>query len=411
MDRGCLCQGSGKLSHGYRPLQITELSLHNFRCYEHIALELPSGLNVLVGSNASGKTSLLEAVLLLTTTSSPRTNHDYELVRWDCAWGRASGQFVSSQQQALSVAITLRGQGKAGANEAALPAQLSEAKHIEVGGRRCNSAVEVVGQAPTVFFSPDDLQVIKGSPGVRRRLLNMAIAQITPRYLDDLRRYRRALAQRNELLKQVTRRETDGAAVAPWTSQLIDSGVRISADRERFLEQLGRAAAEVHKALTGGAEQLETRYRSVLAGAGDDQEREAVFRQQLEKQWPRELQLGATQVGPHRDEVTVTVNGRVLRQFGSQGQQRTAALAVKLAEAQVIAQRRDELPILLLDDCLSELDPRRAGWLLETGAGFDQVLVTSAAASDVLRASNWAAWHELSEGTIKQAQRETGIGG
>ncbi len=386
-------------------MQITELSLQNFRCYERVALELPSGLNVLVGPNTSGKTSLLEAVLLLATTRSPRSNHDHELVRWDCAWARVSGQFVSSEEQPLSIAVTLRGKGQPGAEGPALPSYLSDAKHIEVAGRRCDSAVEVVGQAPVVFFSPDDLQLIKGSPSVRRRLLNMAIAQITRRYLDDLRRYRRALAQRNELLKQVARGEAEGAALAPWTSQLVETGVRISADRERFVAQLARAAAQVHGALTGGAEQLETRYRSVLAGAGDEQEREAAFREQLEKQWPRELQLGATQVGPHRDEVTVTVNGRVLRQFGSQGQQRTAALAVKLAEAQVIGERREELPVLLLDDCLSELDPKRAAWLLELLAGFDQVLVTSATGAEVLRGSNWAAWHELSEGTIEQVRR------
>ncbi len=386
-------------------LTISELALQNFRCYEHVVLELPRGLNIFVGPNASGKTSLLEAVLVLATTKSPRTLHDYELVRWDNVWGRVSGQFRSGEGQAVRIAVTLKGSGEPVDGAAAAPSYLTGAKHLEVDGQTCDAAAQVVGRAPAVFFSPDGLQLVKGAPSRRRRFLNTAIAQITPRHLDDLRRYRRALAQRNALLKQVARGEADGATLAPWTSQLVEAGARISADRERFVGQLSTVAADLDGTLTGGRECLEMRYQGVVAGVSDEQEREAVLREQLDKQWSREVQLGATQVGPHRDEVAVSVNGRPLRQFGSQGQQRTAALAIKLAEAQVIGQRRGELPVLLLDDCLSELDPKRASWLLELLAGFDQVFVTSAVATEALQQSNWTAWYNLAEGAIDQERR------
>ena len=239
----------------------------------------------------------------------------------------------------------------------------------------------------------------------------MAIAQITPRYLADLHRYRRALRQRNELLKQVAQGKSDGAGLAPWTSQLVEAGVRISADREQFLGQLRPVAAQLQRQLTGDTEQLGICYSSSLAGAGDEEQREAVFREQLERQFDRELQRGATQVGPHRDDLEITADGRSLRRFGSQGQQRTAALALKLAEAQVIGQRRGELPILLLDDCFSELDNRRAGWLLELLGSFQQVLVTSAAASDSLREADWAACYELAGGEVRQTQGVTAADG
>jgi len=175
--------------------------------------------------------------------------------------------------------------------------------------------------------------------------------------------------------------------LGPWTSQLVEAGVRISADREEFLNRLSPVAAQLHSQLTGGTEQLSICYSSSLSGAEDDQQREATFREELER------------------HVEITANGRSLRRYGSQGQQRTAALSLKLAEAQVIGQRRGELPILLLDDCFSELDNRRARWLLELLGSFPQVLVTSAGVTESLREADWASWYELGEGAVKQAQR------
>jgi len=367
-------------------------------------VDLPPGPTLFVGPNASGKTSLLEAILLLATTRSPRTTYDRELVQWGRAWGQAAGRFEFDSGSPRAIAVTLQGQGSSNSTGEPPPSYLTGAKCVQIDGQVANSVARVVGQAPAVLFTPDDLEIVKGSPGVRRRLLNVAIAQITPRHLADLHRYRRALSQRNELLKQVAQDKADGAMLAPWTSQLVEAGVRISADREQFLSQLSPVAAQLQSQLTGDTEPLDICYSSSLAEAGDDQQREAVFREQLERQFDRELQRGATQVGPHRDDVEISIEGRSLRRFGSQGQQRTAALSLKLAEAQVIGQRRGELPILLLDDCFSELDNRRAGWLLELLGSFQQVLVTSAAATESLRKAYWASWYELEGGEVRQTQ-------
>jgi len=385
-------------------LYISELRLQYLRCYRQLTLDLPPGPNLFVGPNASGKTSLLEAVLLLATTRSTRTVHDRELVQWGRAWGQATGHFEFDSGSPRAIAVTLQGQGSSMPECEPPPSYLTGAKCVQIDGQVANSVARVVGEAPAVLFTPDDLEIVKGSPGVRRRLLNVAIAQITPRYLDDLHRYRRALSQRNELLKQVAQDKADGATLAPWTNQLVEAGVRISADREQFLNQLSPVAAQLQSRLTGHSEQIDICYSSCLAGAGDEEQREVVFREQLERQFDRELQRGATQVGPHRDDVEITTEGRSLRRFGSQGQQRTAALALKLAEAQVIGQRRGELPIVLLDDCFSELDNRRAGWLLDLLGSFQQVLVTSATASDSLREADWAAWYELADREVRQVQ-------
>ncbi len=381
------------------------------RCYQQLAVDLPPGPNLFVGPNASGKTSLLEAVLLLATTKSPRTTYDRELVQWGRSWGQAAGRFEFDSGPPRAIAVTLQGQCSSRPEGEAPPSYLTGAKCVQIDGQVASSVARVVGEAPAVLFTPDDLEIVKGPAGVRRRLLNMAIAQITPRYLADLHRYRRALRQRNELLKQVAQDKADGASLAPWTSQLVEAGVRISADREQFLNQLSPVAAQLQSQLTGDTEQIGICYSSSLAGAGDDQQREAVFREQLDRQFDRELQRGATQVGPHRDDVEITADGRSLRRFGSQGQQRTAALALKLAEAQVIGRRRGELPILLLDDCFSELDNRRTGGLLELLGSFQQVLVTSAAPSDSLRKADWAAWYGLAGGEIRQAQGVAAIDG
>jgi len=385
-------------------LYISKLRLQYFRCYQQLTVDFSPGPNLFVGPNASGKTSLLEAILLLATTKSPRTTYDRELVHWGQAWGQAAGRFEFYNGSPRAIAVTLQGQSSSSSAGEPPPSYLTGVKCVQIDGQVANSVARVVGQAPAVLFTPDDLEIVKGSPGVRRRLLNVAIAQITPRHLADLHRYRRAISQRNELLKQIAQGKADGAMLAPWTSQLVEAGVRISADREQFLSQLSPVAAQLHGQLTDDTEQLDICYSSSLAGAEDDQQREAIFREQLERQFARELRRGATRVGPHRDEVEITADGRSLRRFGSQGQQRTAALALKLAEAQVIGQHRGELPILLLDDCFSELDNRRARWLLELLGSFQQVLVTSAAASDSLREADWAGWYELGDGEVRQVQ-------
>ncbi len=380
-------------------MHISHLTLHNFRCYRQIDLDLLPGVSIFVGPNASGKTSLLEAVLVLATSKSPRTTRDRELVHWAASWGSISGQFHGMDASSPSIRIVLR--GAVSADEQDLPSVLNGSKHIEVNGVRCDSVVQLVGQAPAVLFSPDDLQLVKAGPAVRRRFLNTALAQLMPRYLDDLLRYRRALRQRNELLKQMQAGRATGSDLAPWTSQLVQTGARISADRQNFIAALGGDAGQLHTTLTEHSERLGLQYDSVLAGIDDPDEKVEAFREELERSHEQELQRGITVVGPHRDEMVVTIDGYVARQFASQGQQRTAALSLKLAEAQVMQQRRGEPPVLLLDDCLSELDGARAAKMVELAGQFEQILITSAGSSSVLRESNYSGWYEITDGRIR----------
>ncbi len=210
--------------------------MQDFRCYRQVDLNLVAGVNIFVGPNASGKTSLLEAILVLATTTSPRTARDRQLVRREASWGMVSGQFVDAEGGSVSISVILQGSPASADSDAPqLPSVLTTPKRIEVNGTVCASVREVVGQAPAVLFSPDDLQLVKGAPAVRRRFLNTAIAQLIPRYLDDLVRYRQALRQRNELLRQMQAGQATGQDLAPWTTQLVQAGARISADREQFV--------------------------------------------------------------------------------------------------------------------------------------------------------------------------------
>ena len=382
-------------------LYLSQLTLQNFRCYPQLELHLPAGLNVFVGPNAAGKTSLLEAVVVLATTKSPRTTQDRQLVMRDAAWAAIRGEFRRADNTQMSISVMLQGAtAAADAHTPPLPSVLTTPKRVEVNGVLCDSVQQVVGQAPAVLFSPDDLQLVKGPPAVRRRFLNTAISQLMPRYLDDLLRYRRALRQRNELLKQMQAGQAAGRDLAPWTTQLVEAGAQISADREQFTGVLSQRISDIHSRLSGQTEQLILRYQGVLAGIADPPEKVTAFREQLESDHLQELARGATQSGPHRDDLVIELDGWSLRQLGSQGQQRTAAVSLKLSEAHVMQHQRGEAPILLLDDCLSELDPHRASQVLEFAQQFEQVLITSAGTSAVLRESGYNTWHEVAGGCI-----------
>jgi DNA replication and repair protein RecF len=349
-------------------VQITRLSLADFRCHERLELALPPGLNVFVGPNACGKTSLLEAVMLLATGRSPRSNWLREMIRWGVDQARVEGVFAPRSGSADEVVVTLT---RSPSGDAQRDTRLNGSPPASVGA--------LLQRLPVVLFEPDDLQLVKAGARGRRRFMNLALAGLRPLYLDDLLRYRRAVEQRNELLKQAARGRASGEDLAPWTAQMVRAGAQLMADREWLVEHLGPRASALYADLSGGAETLELRYRpNVPAQAEGLPERMQAFYEALEKATQWELRRGATQVGPHRDELLVLIGGRPARDYGSQGQQRTAALALKLAQAQVLAASRGEPPLVLLDDCLSELDDSRQRHVLELIGQFDQLLLTTA---------------------------------
>lgn len=388
-------------------MQLHTLALHNFRCYEELRLELSGGLNVFVGSNASGKTSLLEAVFLLATTCSPRSGNDRDIVKWGTAFATASGTFSFSDHADTDIRVTLAGAGATQLPAGSLPSKLRGAKAITIDGQAVDSIRSVIGRVEAVFFAPDDLQMVKGAPAIRRHFLNTAIAQMMPRYLDDLARYRRALRQRNELLKRAMGGKLSGADLAPWTSMVCLAGAQIAEDRAQFVAQLHSHAQALHGKLSSGTEQLEVEYTGDLVSELGAEARQQLFHDRLEELTNAERRRGATLVGPHRDDLSLLVNGVSVRQFGSQGQQRTAALSLKLAEAMVMRARRGESPILLLDDCLSELDPSRTTRILELTSDFEQILLTSACTEIVMAGRpRHCHWYNIGGGAVSAGEAE-----
>jgi len=346
---------------------LQSLTLENFRCYERAELEFRPGLNVVLGPNACGKTTILEAIYLLATTTSPRGGRARTMVRHGEPWGRVTGRFMVDGRE-VTLRTTLGDPG----------GQNSSAKTLEIDGREVASAREVIGRVQAILFWVGELDVVKGSPAERRHFLNAALGQMSARYLDDLARYRRALRQRNEVLRGMAHRGGDGRTLAPWTHSLVESGVPITIDRRDYLAALAPEAAALHERLGVGAEALTVRYEPSVASAEPDGEPADEFYRALEDTHRRELDRRSTQVGPHRDDMLLEIDGVDLRRFGSQGQQRTAALALKLAQARVALARTEQQPILLLDDCLSELDPERGGAMLDLSRDHEQMIVTSA---------------------------------
>lgn len=370
-------------------MYLTRLTLHNFRVYEQLQLDLQRGLTVFIGPNAAGKTSLLEAIHLLATTKSPRTNSDAELIRWGARILRVDGGFASHAERPLRLAVGFDASAGAGALT----------RRLEVEGEAVAGPRELIGRAAVVMFTPDDLSIIKGGPGLRRRFLNTAIAQLQPRYLDDLTRYKRALRQRNELLKSLGHGARPPAEAAAWTEQLVRSGAAVAVLRRRFIESLDEQARHVHR-LIAGEEALALSYVGELAAYTDEAAAADAFRARLESLSDLEVRRGTTLAGPHRDEVHVAVNEASVRQFGSQGQQRTAALSLKLGQARVAQEWSDEPPLLLLDDCLSELDPARATAVLELANTLDGLIVTSAKLDPALQDQPQAAFYDVHDGLV-----------
>lgn len=370
-------------------MYVKRLLLHSFRAYSKLHLELTSGLSVFIGPNAAGKTSLVEAIHFLATTKSHRTNNDSEMVRWGEVAARVDGLFISHEQRPVRLTAVLESPR----------AREGGGKRLEVDGQTVAGARDLVGRAPVVTFGPDDLAVIKSAPGLRRRFLNTAIAQLRPVYLDDLARYRRALRQRNELLKRLREGARDLAELAPWTEQLLRAGASVSQHRRLFVADLGRHAAVVH-GLLGSGETLALSYQGDLAEAPDVETATEVFRSRLAELSDLEVRRGTTLAGPHRDDLEVSINDASVRQYGSQGQQRTAALSLKLGQARVCQEWSAEPPLLLLDDCLSELDPDRARAVLNLTADLDGLIVTTAKMDPALTERSDAVFYEVADGEV-----------
>jgi DNA replication and repair protein RecF len=312
-------------------------------------------VNVFIGANGQGKTNLLEAVAMLALSSSPRARRDIEVVGPVAPAARIEAEVETAGKVVeLTIALDIEGE--------------RARRVIEVDGAR-RRAYDLPGHFRVTLFWPDDLGLVKAGPELRRRFLNQMLVQVEPGYARALGGLKRVLEQRNSLLKRMAAGEGGGDVLAAWDEELIRIGGEVVAARERAVRELEPDAARSHSEIAAG-ERLEIEYQ----GPPSDMA-EAVHNSLAE-----DLRRGTTSVGPHRDDLRLKLDGRDARAYGSQGQQRTAVVSLKLAEAALVAKRTGERPVLLLDDVLSELDGERRAALLRQVSGEGQVIITSAEA-------------------------------
>ena len=352
-------------------MKITRAELKHYRSYEACALAPCEGVNVLLGDNGQGKTNILEALYLCCTGRSHRTRQDRELIRWgaDFASVKAEAQRRDGSHQ---VEIILPAQGR---------------RKLKIAGQEVSRSGELMGHVTGVLFSPEDLRTVKDGPAERRRFVDMALSQVAPAYYYALQRYARALKQRGEALKLAAVQPGIMDTLDSWDGQLAAAGAELMARRRRYIARLSETAREVHREISDGREQLEMRYApSVTLGDDAGAIRDALFAAR-----ETDLKRMITSFGPHRDDVLLLIGGRDARAYGSQGQQRTAALALRLAELQVMREALDEWPMLLLDDVMSELDPSRRRQLVRRLEGI-QTFITCTDPEDLAGAGVGRVW-------------------
>ena len=370
-------------------MHISRLSLDQFRVYQGLELDLsPGGLRI-SGRNGSGKTSLIEAIALASTSRSPRSRSDREMVRWES--GLDYGVLPYARIVANLVDTTGEHIIEIGVEQDPSNNQLSRKKFKLDGTPK--RAHDIVGVIKTVLFSPEDVQLIGGAPAERRRQVDILLSQIDRGYLSSLAQYGRVLTNRNGLLRSFVKDRIDHRSaratneIGFWDQQLVDFGSRIVAQRERMLVLLANQMTKRSELLISGAV-LTVGYQprlvvqppveGYISAQGRLQQIQATYLQVLEERRAEEFRRGVTLVGPHRDEIQFLIDGRDLAAFGSRGQQRLAVIAYKLAETDLIASETGERPILLLDDVLSELDSVHRDMLLSAvSAHGSQVIVTS----------------------------------
>ncbi len=391
------------------PMRLAKLSLTDFRNFIGLQIEVPPGPILLVGANAQGKTSLLEAIYYLVGASSPHAGTDRELIRLESLpeaeppVGRLVAEVERAGERAkIEIRIIL---------DTLSNGIQRTRKQILVNGRK-RRASDLYGQFNAVLFLPHDVEIVEGSPGRRRRQLDDTLSQADPGYAEKLSEYGKVLTQRNALLKSLQERRSRSADTSGkpneldfWDQRLAKLGAELVGRRAASLAELNAIADPIHTRLSRGAEQLELRYEPsfpeaggvLVATAGETTRRDAApdssdpqaqrpapdslatqFTAELKRRRTEQIRRGVTTFGPQRDDLSFVVNGRELRSFGSRGQNRTAILAYKLAEIEWIRRRRGELPVLLLDEVLAELDPERRADLLGQVLRAPQALLTGA---------------------------------
>ena len=330
---------------------IKSLELENFRYYRTLCIDFDSGTNILYGDNAQGKTNILEAIFLSATTKSHKGSKDRDIINF------------AAEESHIRTYVVKDGLE----NRVDMHLRKNKSKGIAINGQKIKKAADLLGLLNVVFFSPEDLSIIKNGPAERRRFVDMELCQLDSVYLHNLNNYNKVVNQRNKLLKELYFNPGLKDTLSIWDTQLVSFGSKVIERRNVFVNQLNEILYEIHLKLSGGKEKLKIVYEPDVFVVN--------FEKKLEVCQERDIKFKQTSIGPHRDDFSFMVGDVDIRKFGSQGQQRTAALSLKLAELELVKKVTKDVPLLLLDDVLSELDSSRQNYLLNS-IGDIQTIIT-----------------------------------
>ena len=339
---------------------IKRLQMLNYRNYNALDIELCPNVNVFMGDNAQGKTNILEAIYYCAFAKSHRTSKDKELINWNGEHAIISVD-VGRERLDKRIDISILKDGK---------------KSIRINKIKIKKIGELFGNFNVVMFSPEDLRIIKDSPGVRRKFIDMELCQLNPKYYYNLVQYNKVLNERNILLRN---RNTSSEMLEIYDMQLVEFGYNIIRDRIKYIESLNKYAEKIHSDITSGKEKINFKYISTIKDLENIKEN---FYTLLEKNRSKDCDRGITSIGPHRDDFFVYINDIDTKSYGSQGQQRTAVLTMKFSSLEIIKELTGEFPVSLLDDVLSELDFNRKKYILST-IGQIQTVITCTGIEDL----------------------------
>ena len=332
-------------------MYIESIELQNYRNYSELHMEFSQGTNILCGDNAQGKTNILESVYVCCTTKSHRSSKDRELIRFG-----EDESHIKLQVKKDGVPYRID-----------MHLKKNKPKGVAVNGIPIRRASELFGIVNVVFFSPEDLNIIKNGPAERRRFIDLELCQLNKLYVHSLVQYNRVVTQRNKLLKELSFHPEYEPTLDVWDAQMVQYGREVMEYRREFIEELNGIIGSIHRQLSGEKEELRIDYEPNSAPEE--------FERELMQGRAQDIRQKTSLTGPHRDDISFLINGIDIRKFGSQGQQRTTALSLKLAEIEIVKKLVRDYPILLLDDVLSELDSSRQNQLL-AGIGHIQTVIT-----------------------------------
>lgn len=368
-------------------MQIKNLRLKDFRNYSSLNIEFVDTFNIIYGNNAQGKTNIIEAIFLCASGRSHRTSKDNELLKYEAVNFNIKLQFSKAFSE----------------EEIQISFNQEERKKIRINEIPIKKLGDLMGHLNAVIFSPEDLLIIKQGPSERRRFVDITLSQLRPSYFFDLQQYAKILLQRNILLKRIPLQKELEETLDIWNKHLIHTGSRIMNARKEFIGRLDALSSIRHEKLTNKEEKLQLVYSPSFEFKQDmsKEEIEEVFAQVLQRNKWKEIQKGTTVYGPHRDDIDIVLNGESTKIYGSQGQQRTSVLSIKLAEIDLMKEETGEYPVLLLDDVLSELDDRRKEYLLDNIDGM-QTFVTCTDNRFFNRSFDKAAFFHIEKGAIEK---------